>query len=92
MRFFSCLTTIRCDVVEGQHKCESAARILQGFLLGEHVPLRNNSTDYTIPEDSTLFKQVQTILYYCQNDEKMLDNTIVKHMKKQVKVLQNKRI
>ena len=68
-------------MVEGQHRCELAARILQGYKLGECVPLRNNDTDFSLPEKSTLFKQIQVVLYYCQNDEKMLDNTVVKHLK-----------
>ena len=79
--FFSYLTNIRCAVVEGQHRCELAARILQGYKLGECIPLRNNDTDCSIPEKSTLFKQIQVVLYYCQNDEKMLDNTVVKYLK-----------
>ena len=68
-------------MVEGQHRCELAARILQGYKLGECIPLRNNDTDCSIPEKSTLFKQIQVVLYYCQNDEKMLDNTVVKYLK-----------
>src|SRR5688500_14465553 len=31
--FFSCLTNIRCAVVEGGHRCEAACRSLQGYML-----------------------------------------------------------
>ena len=29
--FFSCLTNIKCAVVEGGHRCEAASRTLQGY-------------------------------------------------------------
>ena len=35
--FFSCLTKIRCAIVEGSHCLESSSRLLQGFSLGTLV-------------------------------------------------------
>ena len=54
--FFSCLTNIRCAVVEGGHCCEAASQILQGYLLGDSIPLQQTGID--VPPNSTLFEPV----------------------------------
>ena len=54
--FFSCLTNIICAVIEGGHRCEAASRILQGFCLGDSIPLEHN--EIKILETSTLFNDM----------------------------------
>jgi hypothetical protein len=78
--FFSCLTNIRCAVVEGGHRCEAASRILQGYLLGDSIPLQQTGID--VPPNSTLFKPVQTQVYYCQDDDVKLDAFVLKYLRK----------
>ena len=69
--FFSCLTKIRCAVIEGSHRCESACRLLQGYSLGGSIPLTNLSTQ--LPPNSTIFKPVQTRVYYPKDMKMKLD-------------------
>jgi hypothetical protein len=77
--FFSCLTKIRCAVVEGGHRCEAACRILQGYRLGDPVPLEQS--DIQVPENSTLFQLQQTVVYYSPNDNLPLDSTVLEYLK-----------
>jgi len=77
--FFFCLTNIRCAVVEGGHCCEAASRTLQGYQLGEHIPLEHNK-ELDVPESSTLFKHIQTQVYYSKNENKKLDETVLKYL------------
>ena len=78
--FFSCLTNIRCAVVEGGHRCEAASRILQGYKFCEHIPLNQNGYN-VVPESSTLFGKVPTVLYYCQDKDKLLNNQVLEYLK-----------
>ena len=78
--FFSCLTNIRCAVVEGAHHCEAACRSLQGYKLGDPIPLEYHPCD--IPQTSTLFKTIQTQVYYCQDVNTMLDINVVENLQK----------
>jgi len=64
--FFSCLTKIRCAVIEGAHRCESACRLLHGYQLGDPIPLV--SKNIVLPSGCTLFKKVQTNVYYPKDD------------------------
>ena len=59
--FFSCLTKIRCAVVEGSHRLKSSSRLLQGFSLGSPIPLRMDADQ--LPPGCTVFKPVQTNVY-----------------------------
>ena len=69
--FFSCLTNIRCAVVEGSHRCESSCRLLQGYPLGDPIPLVQRNIE--LPVGCTLFKQVQTHVYYPKDENIVLD-------------------
>ena len=72
--FFSCLTKIRCAVVEGSHCCESSCHLLQGYQLGDPIPLIWK--DINICSDCTLFKHVLTHVYYPKEEGMPLDNEI----------------
>ena len=76
--FFSCLTKIRCAVVEGGHCCEAACRILQGYRLGDPVPLEQ--LDIQVPENSTLFQQQQTVVYYSPDENLQLDERVLEYL------------
>ena len=76
--FFSCLTNIRCSVVEGGHCCEAASWTLQGIKLGDHLLFEQKNI--VLPENSTLFKPVLTTLYYCQEDDQKLDEPLLKKL------------
>src|SRR5688572_20845108 len=78
--FFSFLTNIRCAVVEGGHCCVSASRTLQGYLLGDSIPLKQK--DINVPKNNTLYKPIQTQVYYCQDENKKLDETVLKYVQK----------
>ena len=65
------MTKIRCAVIEGSHRCESACRLLQGYSLGGSIPLTNLSTQ--LPSNSTIFKPVQTRVYYPKDMKMKLD-------------------
>ena len=76
--FFSCLSNIRCAVVEGGHRCDAASRTLQGYKMCDPLPLKYNKI--SVPESSTLFRPVQTRVYYCQKKDSRLDETILKDL------------
>src|SRR5687768_12638740 len=78
--FFSCLTNIGCAVVEGGHRCEAASRTLQGYLLEDSIPLKQTHID--VPKNNTLYKPIQTQMYYCQDDNKKLDGAVLKYLQK----------
>jgi hypothetical protein len=78
--FFSCLTNIRCAVVEGGHHCEAACRTLQGIELGDHLQFEHK--DIVLPQSSTLFKPVLTQVYFCQDEEQELDEKVLFHLQK----------
>src|SRR5687768_15332917 len=73
--FFSCLTNIRCAVVEGGHHCEAVSQTLEGYLLGNFIPLQQTGTN--VPQNSTLFRPIQTQVYYCQDENRKLDGTVL---------------
>lgn len=77
--FFYCLTSIRCAVVEGGHHCEAASRTLWGYQLCELIPLEHNK-ELDVPKSSTLFRTIWTQLYYCQDQNKKLDEIILKYL------------
>jgi hypothetical protein len=77
--FFSCLTNIRCAVVEGGHCCEAACRNLQGYELHDLIPLQQKSIN--VPSYSTLFKPVSTQVYFCQDKDKILDGSVLKYLR-----------
>ena len=72
------MTKIRCAVVEGGHCCEAACRILQGYRLGDPVPLEQSNIE--VPQNSTLFQLQQTVVYYSPNDNLQLDLTVLNHL------------
>ena len=76
--FFSCLTNIRCAVVEGGHRCKAASRTLLGYQMGNSIPLARFEID--IPDNSTLFKNNSTQVYYCHDDERKLDGAVLKYL------------
>ena len=65
------MTKIRCAVIEGSHCCESACCLLQGFPLGGSIPMHD--TDVKLPSSCTLFKPVQTCVYYPKDMKIKLD-------------------
>ena len=77
--FFSCLTNIRCAVIEGSHCCEAACRILQDYMLGDDIPLEQ--FPQTLPLTSTLFKTISTQVYYCERDGMQLNTDVLAHFK-----------
>src|SRR5688500_911681 len=78
-RFFSCLTNIRCAVVEGGHRCEAASQNLLGYQLGDPIPLELLAPP--VPQTSTLFQQAQTVAYYSQDKDVPLDQRILDYLK-----------
>ena len=66
--FFSCLTNIRCAVVEGGHRIEAACRTLQGYKLGDPLPLKFDKSLF-VPASSTLFKPIPTRVFYYRLEE-----------------------
>jgi hypothetical protein len=79
--FFSCLTNIRCAVVEGSHHCEAACRTLQGYQLGTPIPFHyNNNVD--VPPSSTLFKPISTYVHYIQNEGIVINKDVLTHFRK----------
>lgn len=75
--FFSCLTNIRCAVVEGSHRCEAASRTLRGYHLRDPIPLEHRDEEIDIPANSTLFREIQTQIYYPPNNALKLDNEVL---------------
>src|SRR5688572_14279255 len=59
--YFSYLTNIRVAVIEGGLCLEAACWILQGYVLGETIPLE--SFDPNIPQSSTINKQIGIHVY-----------------------------
>ena len=47
--------------------------------MGEHIPLEHNK-ELDVPESSTLFKHIQTQVYYSKNENKKLDETVLKYL------------
>ena len=78
--FFSCLTNIRCAVIEGAHCCEAACQLLHGYDLGDPVPL--DEKRFNIPSNSTLFKKVGTQVYYFQEEDMILSDDVLNQLKK----------
>ena len=78
--FFSCLTKIRCAVVEGSHCCESSCCLLQGYQLGDPIPLIWK--DIKISSKCTLFKHVLTHVYYPKEEAILLDKKIKSEFKR----------
>src|SRR5687767_1395997 len=77
--FFSYLTNIRCAIVEGGHRCEAACRMLQGYLIGDDMPLEYHPVN--IEPDSTLFRPTGIIVYHCQDVGVKLDNHVFMELK-----------
>ena len=67
------MTNIRCAVVEGSHQCESSCHLLQGHQLGDPIPLVQS--DIPLPPGCTLFKKVETHVFYPKNKDMVLDHT-----------------
>ena len=89
--FFSYLTNIRCAIVEGSHRCEAACRMLQGYLLGEELPLEYCAIH--IPPTSTLFKLMGIQVYHCQDAHPKLNNNVLKELQgKSQKVAEQKEL
>ena len=78
--FFSCLTNIRCAVVEGLHRCEAACRTLQGYQLGAPISFHCDS-EVDVPPSSTLFKPISTHVHYCQSDGMVISKDVLKHFR-----------
>jgi hypothetical protein len=76
--FFSCLTNIRCAVVEGSHRCEAACRSLQGYQLGDSIPLDHH--DIEVPPNSTLFNLTSTQVY-SQNSTMKLNTEVLEQLR-----------
>jgi hypothetical protein len=47
--------------------------------LCDHIPLEHN-TELDVPESSTLFRPIQTQVYYCQDHNKKFDETVLKYL------------
>ena len=78
--FFSCLTNIRCAVIEGSHRCEAACRVLQDYDPSDEIPMEQYP--HFIPPTSTLFKTISTQVYYCERDGMELNTDVLKYFKK----------
>ena len=78
--FFSCLTNVRCAVVEGGHRIEASCCILQGYKLGDPLPLEYRP-DIVVPATSTLFKSIPTKVYYCCSGEMQLNQDHLNSLK-----------
>ena len=70
-KIFSCLTRIRCAIIERSCHCESACHLLQGYLLEGSNPLKD--IDVKLLSSCTLFKPVQTQVYYPKDMKMKLD-------------------
>ena len=81
--FFSYLTNIRCAVIEGSHWCEAACQVLQGYKLGDPIPLEYH--ELNVPPSSTLFKHITTHVYSCNNVGQKLNDTVFQHLKEKSK-------
>ena len=84
------MTRIRCAVIEGSHCCKSASCLLQGYLLGDPIPMK--PYDFELPSGCTLFKPVQTHVYYPKDKSSLLNKaarTELKSLSK--KILEDKR-
>ena len=66
-------------MVEGGHRCEAAARTLQGYQLGDTIPLEQKAFD--VSSKNTLFRPIQTQVFYCQDDDVKLDGTVLKFLR-----------
>lgn len=77
--FFSCLTNIRCVVVEESHCCDTACWTLQGYKLGYPIPLAHHNFD--IPPASTLFKSIPAHVYDHKNEGIQLNTPVLKYFK-----------
>ena len=72
--FFSCLTNIQYAVVEGDHRIEAACRILQGYKLGDPLPLVYDKNVH-VSLSSTLFKSIPTrVYYYCKEEGSLIQD------------------
>jgi len=78
--FFSCLTNVRCAVVKGGHRIEASCCILQGYKLGDPLPLEYRP-DIVVPATSTLFKLIPTKVYYCRSGEMQLNQDHLNSLK-----------
>src|SRR5688572_1242848 len=78
--FFSCLTNIRCAVVEGSHRCEASCRTLKGYQLGAPIPFQFDKK-VDVPPSSTLFKPISTHVHYCQSDGMVISKDVLKHFR-----------
>lgn len=77
--------------MEGSHRCESSCRLLQGYQLGDPIPLIWK--DINISSDCTLFKRVLTHVYYPKEEGMPLDNKIRLEFKRiSKKILEQKRM
>ena len=47
--------------------------------MGDLIPLEHNK-ELDVPESSTLFKHIQTQVYYSKNEDKKLDETVLKYL------------
>ena len=56
--FCSCLTSLRCAVVEGGHPCEAASCTLQGYKLCDPIQLVPKEKELKVLVTSTLFRPV----------------------------------
>lgn len=73
--FFSCLTNIRCVVVEGGHHCEAASQILQGYQLGDPIPLKQFGLE--VSQNSTRFQLSPTVVHFCQDKDIQFDRSVL---------------
>jgi len=73
------LTIIRCAIVEGGHHCEAACWVLQGYEVGEPIPLEQKGIN--LPQKGTLFTTVPTQVYYCLDDNLKLDQNVLKYLR-----------
>ena len=78
--FFSCLTNIRCAVVEGGHHIEAASWTLQGYKLLDPIPLEQNNVE--LPENSTMFWKLPMQVYYPKDENQELDANVLEYLQK----------
>ena len=64
--------------MEGLHCCEATCRTLQGYQLGDSVPLKYAGVE--APPTSTIFQKISTQVYYCK-DEIKLDETVLANLR-----------
>lgn len=83
--FFSYLTNIRCAVIEGSHRVEGACQVLQEYKLGDPIPLQYHKLN--LPPSSTLFKNITTHVYHCNNAGQKLNDTVFDYLKEKSKTV-----